>query len=122
MTPVRFEVVVPLKITQIIQYPNPARTRAYIRISANRGDIGTDLVKVKIYDVSGDKIRTVYGIRGVNERWGINARYLYDIPWDLCDSRGRKVANGVYFARIEVRDPDNPAKKVKETFKLAVLR
>ncbi|MGM0598170.1 MAG: Ig-like domain-containing protein [Candidatus Rifleibacteriota bacterium] len=122
MTPVRFEVSVPLKITQIIQYPNPARNRAYIRISANRGDIGTDLVKVKLYDVSGDKIRTVYGIRGVNERWGINARYLYDIPWDLCDSKGRKVANGVYFARIEIRDPDNPAKKVKETFKLAVLR
>jgi hypothetical protein len=122
MPAARFEVKVPLVITQIIQYPNPARQRAFIRISANRSDVLEQLVKVKIYDVAGHKITTLDGIRAVNETWGINARYLYDIPWDLRTSSGKMVANGVYFARIEIRDPDNPAKKVKETFKIAVLR
>ncbi len=122
MAAVRFEVVVPLQITQIAQYPNPARVRTFIRISANRGDVSEDLVKVKIYDVAGHKVVTLDGIRPVNEKWGINARYVYDIPWDLRNSAGKTVANGVYFAKIEVRDPDNPAKKVKETFKIAILR
>jgi hypothetical protein len=120
--PVRFQVVVPLSISQIVQYPNPARTRAFIRISANRADINEDLVRVRIYDVSGHKVTTLDGIKAVKETWGINSRYLYDIPWDLRNSAGKTVANGVYFARIEIRDPDNPAKKVKETFKIAVLR
>jgi hypothetical protein len=119
---IRFEVKVPLSITQIIQYPNPAKNRAFIRISANRGDISEDLVKVKIYDVAGHKVNTLYGIRATNEKWGFNARFLYDIPWDLRTSAGKMVSNGVYFAKIEIRDPDNPAKKVKETFKIAVLR
>ncbi len=122
MTAVRFEVVVPLQITQIAQYPNPARVRTFIRISANRGDVSEDLVKVKIYDVAGHRVATLDGIKPVNEKWGINARYLYDIPWDLRNASGKLVANGVYFARIEIKDPDNPSKKVKETFKIAILR
>lgn len=122
MAPVRFAVVVPLSITQIAQYPNPARRKAFIRISANRSDVREDLVRVRIYDVAGHKITTLNGIKAVNETWGVNARFLYDIPWDLKTSSGKDVANGVYFARIEIRDPDNPAKKVKETFKIAVLR
>lgn len=122
LVPLRFEVVVPLQITQIAQYPNPARVRTFIRISANRGDINEDLVRVRIYDVSGHKVATLDGIRPVNEKWGINARFVYDIPWDLRNSGGKNVANGVYFARIEVRDPDDPSKKVKETFKIAILR
>lgn len=122
MTAARFEVVVPLQITQIAQYPNPARVRTFIRISANRGDVSEDLVKVKIYDVAGHRVATLDGIKPVNEKWGINARYLYDIPWDLRNAAGKMVANGVYFAKIEIKDPDNPSKKVKETFKIAILR
>jgi hypothetical protein len=105
MNSIRFQVVVPLSITQIIQYPNPARRRTFIRISANRSDLNDDLVKVNIYDVSGHKVASLEGARAVRENWGVNSRYLYDIPWDLCNNSGKNVANGVYFARIEVRDP-----------------
>ncbi|MEW6709299.1 MAG: Ig-like domain-containing protein [Candidatus Riflebacteria bacterium] len=122
MAPARFEVTVPLQITQIAQYPNPARVRTFVRISANRGDIDESLVRVRIYDVAGHKVATLDGIRPVNEKWGINARFVYDIPWDLRNTAGKDVANGVYFARIEVRDPDDQNRKVKETFKIAILR
>ncbi len=122
MSPLRFQVVVPLSIGQIMQYPNPANRRAFIRISANRGDLNDDLVKVKVYDTAGHKVCTLDGVRAVRENWGINSRYLYDIPWDLRNENGRNVANGVYFARIEVRDPDNPSAKIRKNFKLAVLR
>ncbi|GAB4269145.1 MAG: hypothetical protein Kow0029_05000 [Candidatus Rifleibacteriota bacterium] len=122
MSPIRFAVAVPLRITQIAQYPNPARSKAFIRISANRNDIREDLVKVKIYDTAGHRVTTLDGIKAVNETWGVNARFLYDIPWDLRNASGKLVANGVYFAKIEIKVPDNPAQKVKETFKIAVLR
>ena len=118
----RFQVNLPLSLGQIMQYPNPATRRAFIRISANRGDLNEDLVRVVIYDVAGHKVTTLDNIRAVRETWGINSRYLYDIPWDLRNNAGKNVANGVYFAKIEVRDPENPSAKIKKNFKLAVLR
>ncbi|OGK06221.1 MAG: hypothetical protein A2W80_00770 [Candidatus Riflebacteria bacterium GWC2_50_8] len=122
MASTRFAVTLPLSIGQIMQYPNPASRRAFIRISANRGDLTSDLVKVTIYDVAGHKVGNLDDVRAVRENWGINARYLYDIPWDLSNKAGKQVANGVYFAKIEVRDPDDPSIKTKRNFKLAVLR
>ncbi|MBU1108935.1 MAG: Ig-like domain-containing protein [Candidatus Riflebacteria bacterium] len=122
MASIRFAIVQRLELGQIIQYPNPANRRAFIRISANRGDLTSDLVKVTIYDVAGHKVGNLYDVKAVRENWGINSRYLYDIPWDLCNSNGKSVANGVYFARIEVRDPDDTSVKTKKNFKLAVLR
>ena len=119
---IKFQVVVPLQIAHIMQYPNPARRKAFIRISANRSDITEDLIKVRIYDSAGHKVRTLYGIKAVREAWGINARFLYDIPWDLRNERNRKVANGVYFAKVTIKDPDNPKRKIKKIHKLAVLR
>lgn len=119
----RFQIQVPLSIGQIMQYPNPASRRGFIRISANRGDLNDDLVKVTIYDVAGHKVTSLDNVRAVKETWnGVNSRFLYDIAWDLRNEDGRQVANGVYFARIEVRDPDNPSAKIKKNFKMAVLR
>jgi len=122
MAAMRFQVVLPLSIGQIMQYPNPASRRMFIRISANRDDLSSDLVTVNIYDVAGHKVGSLDYIKAVKESWGANQRYLYDIPWDLRNSEGKAVANGVYFARIVVRDPDDPSQKTRHNFKLAVLR
>jgi len=118
----RFAVALPLSISQIIQYPNPANRRMFIRISANRSDLSSDLVTVTLYDVAGHKVANLYDIRSVKENWGASSRYLYDIPWDLRNKDGKTVANGVYFARIVIRDPDDPSIKTRRNFKLAVLR
>jgi hypothetical protein len=40
----------------------------------------------------------------------------------MLNGKGKRVANGVYFAKVEIRDPNNPAIKFKTTLKLAVLR
>jgi hypothetical protein len=119
----RFQVITPLQIDQIMQYPNPASRRGYIRISANSAGLNDDLVKIRIYDTAGHKVTTLSNIKAVKENFGAaSERYLYDVLWDLRNDAGKQVANGVYLARIEVRDPINPAVKVKKTCKLAVLR
>ncbi|GAB1352973.1 hypothetical protein MASR1M12_17060 [Erysipelotrichia bacterium] len=120
---IRFQVALPLQIGQIMQYPNPARNRGFIRISANSKDLTDDLVTIKIYDTAGHKVTSLGAVRAVKEDFAAGgSRYLYDIAWDLRNEAGKAVANGVYIARIEVRDPLNPAIKVKKTCKLAVLR
>ncbi len=120
---IRFQVALPLQVGQIMQYPNPARNRGFIRISANSKDLTDDLVTIKIYDTAGHKVTSLGGVRAVQENFAAGgSRYLYDIAWDLRNEAGKAVANGVYIARIEVRDPLNPTQKVKKTCKLAVLR
>lgn len=117
---IRFQVALPLQIDQIMQYPNPVRTRGFIRISTNSGSLTDDLVRIRIYDTAGHKVAALGNVKRNFTTDG--SRYLYDIPWDLRNEDGKTVANGVYIARIEVRDPLNPAIKVKKTCKLAVLR
>lgn len=120
---IRFQIKLPLQITQIMQYPNPASRRGYIRISANSGDLNDDLVTIRIYDTAGHKVASLGNVRAVKENYGTgSSRYLYDVLWDLRNEDGKQVANGVYLAKVEVRDPLNPAVKVKKTCKLAVLR
>ncbi|MDD3001917.1 MAG: FlgD immunoglobulin-like domain containing protein, partial [Candidatus Riflebacteria bacterium] len=112
----RFEVVKELKVTQIVQYPNPARGNYMnIRFITNRSDITEDNVKIKIYDVAGHRVRTIDSApRKIDT--------TYDFRWDMLNGKGKRVANGVYFAKVEIKDPNNPAIKFKKTLKLAVLR
>ncbi len=119
---IRFAVAVPLSIGEISAYPNPATRRAVLRISANRDDIAEGLVEVKLYDAAGHKVRTLTGVRPVREAWGASSRFLYDIPWDLTNEDGDRVANGLYIAKIVLTDPDNPERRIRQTHKIAVLR
>ncbi len=119
---VKFDVLVPLSISEISIYPNPARIRSTIRISANRRDVDPDLVDIDIYDTAGHRVRTLSGVSPVREAAGASARFLYDLVWDLRNDDDETVANGVYLARVTVRDPDNPDRKVRKIHKIAVLR
>ncbi len=119
---IRFQIKVALSIGEIVNYPNPAKEKSTLRISANRADISADMIEVKIYDVAGHAVRELSGINPVREAFGTTARFLYDIPWDLRNEDGERVANGVYFARIRLSDPDDPSRTVKKTHKIAVLR
>jgi len=117
---IRFQVVPPLRIHEVVQFPNPARTRASMRVSTNRNDLSWDHIDVKIYDAAGHKVADN---NNLVIRFGTsNARQNHDVLWDLRASGGRPVANGVYFARITVRDPDDWNKTARYTHKIAVLR
>ncbi len=115
---IRFLLNIPLQVAEMISFPNPARERVTLRITANSKDLDLDAMSIKIYDLSGDRVIELNGMAPRLEA-GI---YRYDIPWDLRNENGSKVANGVYLARFEIRDPDNPQKKIKQTHKIAILR
>jgi flagellar hook assembly protein FlgD len=86
-----------------------------IRFVTNRSDITEDNVKIRIYDVAGHRVRTI-------DTPPRKIGTTYDFRWDMLNGKGKRVANGVYFAKVEIRDPNNPAIKFKTTLKLAVLR
>ena len=74
-------------------WPNPARGgRIQIRFTAGR----PGRVRVAVYDLAGHRVRTLSsGVQGAGEQ----AR-----TWDGADARGRSVASGVYFVRLETPD------------------
>ncbi|MBF0410847.1 MAG: Ig-like domain repeat protein [Candidatus Riflebacteria bacterium] len=119
---IRFSVTPEFKIGDIAAFPNPAREKSTFRISTNRGDISPDLIEIALYDSSGHKVRQLDFARLSSERYAAASRYLYEIPWDLRNEDGRKVANGVYFAKIKIPDPSNPEKTIRRTTKIAILK
>ncbi|EKD81922.1 MAG: hypothetical protein ACD_39C01567G0002, partial [uncultured bacterium] len=118
---VRFVAQPPLNIYEVVQYPNPARNRANMRISTNRNDIDWNEVEINIYDVAGHKVADVNNL-SMRAAAVEGTRIVQNVVWDLSSTGGKAVANGVYFARIVVRDPDDWNKKTKYTHKIAVLR
>ncbi|GAB4269130.1 MAG: hypothetical protein Kow0029_04980 [Candidatus Rifleibacteriota bacterium] len=117
---VRFLVLPPVVIYEVNQYPNPARTRVNLRISTNRPDVDWGEIDVKIYDAAGHKVADSNNLTMRSSTNGLLR--VQDVVWDLRATGGKKVANGVYFAKITVRDPDNWSKKAKYVHKIAVLR
>ncbi|HNV70788.1 MAG TPA: hypothetical protein PKO06_13895, partial [Candidatus Ozemobacteraceae bacterium] len=115
---IRFAVHAPLQVAEMITFPNPVRERVTLRITANRNDLDLDAMTIKIYDVSGDRVAELSGSAPRLEA-GI---YRYDVVWDLRNDDGARVANGLYLARMEIRDPENPGKKITKTQKIAVLK
>ncbi|MFZ2960771.1 MAG: hypothetical protein WA705_28170 [Candidatus Ozemobacteraceae bacterium] len=121
MPEVRFQVQPPLAVFEVVQFPNPARgSRVVLRISANRKIISSDQIEVDIYNVAGGKVRGRDELPVTARFDGV--RWTNEVTWDLTDRSDRTVANGVYFARITVHDPDNWESKTRVTHKIAVLR
>lgn len=114
---VRFQLAPPLRIKQVVQYPNPASSYVKIRVDTNSSLI--DDVTVKIYDTSGQLVTDYVKDDGTPD---LKAQGVHEYRWDLRNKSGRRVANGVYIAKIEVRDPYDWNKKYKYTQKIAVLR
>lgn len=116
----RFVAAPPLKIQEIVQFPNPARNRVSLRISTNRPEVDWGEIEVNIYDVAGHKVADN---NNLSMRTGTNGVFkVQDVIWDLKASGGKSVANGVYFAKITLRDPDDWNRKTRYNHKIAVLR
>ncbi|MBR4330625.1 MAG: Ig-like domain-containing protein, partial [Candidatus Riflebacteria bacterium] len=111
----RFALVLPFEFRQIIQYPNPAKNNLTIRIRTNSTGINCN-IRIKIYDVAGHKVADFDESDVVDKNDG-----NYEVRWDLRNKKGKKVANGVYIAKLEAINPET-GKKVKATLKLAVLK
>jgi len=117
----RLQVLVkpPLALAEIVNFPNPARHRTVIRISGNRSDLAAGGLSVRILDTAGHTVRWLDTLAPAT---AMGSRFVLDLPWDLTNEDGERVANGVYLARVELLDPDDPTRKTRQTRKIAVLR
>ena len=96
-------------IKQITAYPNPAKNgRSVIRATVN--GVGVVEGSVKIYDVSGHKVK-----EGVL----VNNGGTYEYEWDTTNKKGKVVANGVYYADVKV---NFDGCSHKQRIKIAVLK
>lgn len=95
-------------------YPNPVRDVLKVRYQLSRNARN---LSFKIYDSAGDRVfvsslntdMTITAVAGVNE-----------YQWDLENSRGLEVANGVYILQIDAEDNQGYRDRVR--IKVAVLR
>jgi hypothetical protein len=78
-------------------YPNPFNPTTIIRFSVGEtesGPSGSAPVLIELYDVGGRRIQTL--------KKGLLPSGEYSIAWNGVDDRGKQVASGVYFVRLQV--------------------
>jgi flagellar hook assembly protein FlgD len=78
-------------------YPNPFNPTTMIRFTVGEADAGPSdaaSVLVELYDVAGRRIVTL--------KKGLLPSGEYSIAWNGVDGRGKQVASGVYFVRLQV--------------------
>ncbi len=108
---VRALVAGPDSLTQVVTYPNPAKSFATIRASFAGPGAATAQASVRILDVSGHKVQDLtLTHRGAG---------VYETRWDLRNEAGKTVANGVYYAEVKA---SLAGQSTKERRKIAVLR
>jgi hypothetical protein len=100
----------PFAVDQFMPYPNPATgNKIYFNYNFNQT---ADKVKLRIYDTSGDKVAEYDSFDFVSKRQG-------RFRWDLRTDSGRKVANGVYFYKLDI---SKNGRTFKKRGKFAVMR
>ncbi|MCJ8345370.1 T9SS type A sorting domain-containing protein, partial [bacterium] len=103
----------PIRLSAQI-YPNPVREMLNVRYTLSRSARN---LSFKIYDMAGDRVYSsslktdmnITAVAGINE-----------FQWDLENSRGLEVANGVYILQIDTEDSQGYRDRVR--IKIAVLR
>ena len=97
-------------IDQFTPYPNPSTgTHIYFNYNFNQR---AERVRLKIYDVAGHRVADFDTFDFANQTDG-------RIRWDLRNDSGKRVANGVYFYKLQVT---RSGKTYKKRGKFAVLR
>ena len=97
-------------------YPNPFEDETIISFEIISDGI-LDEFSVKIYTISGRKIREI--IRNTEYPDEIWVPGYHEVKWDGLDSDGALVANGVYFAIVSGK---YKGKNIEQTLKLAKLK
>ncbi|MFZ5949361.1 MAG: FlgD immunoglobulin-like domain containing protein [Candidatus Rifleibacteriota bacterium] len=108
---VRALVVGTTALHEISTYPNPARANATVRVAFTGPASNQAAAYVKIYDVKGHKVSEM--------PLAYTAGGVYEAKWDLRNSEGDAVANGVYFAEVKA---DLGGQSTRQRRKIAVLR
>ena len=91
--------------------PDPMRGYATIRFSIPR----RTQASVTVRSATGALVRVLSGPRPLTPG-------TYSLTWDGRDEQGRCVAQGVYFYRLEARDPSPPGQTFIETRKMLLVK
>ncbi len=108
---VRGLVVGATSLSQVSTYPNPARSFSNIRVSFTGPAAATAEASVRIYDASGHRVAEM----PLTNLGGGD----YETRWNLTNSKGKAVANGLYYAEVRA---SLSGVSTKERRKIAVLR
>ena len=72
--------------------PNPMNTNTTIKYQL----AAAQMVSLKVYAITGQLVRSLVA--------GHEQAGSYEVTWDSRDSRGNRVASGVYFVKLEAGD------------------
>ncbi len=96
---IQFEVVNKPSITEVLNYPNPFSTSTKFVFTITGSEI-PETFKVQVLTITGRVVKEI-----TREELGFLhiGRNITDYAWDGTDQFGDKLANGVYFYRVETR-------------------
>lgn len=90
---IRMQAPGPFEVEEFMPYPNPATgNRMHFNYNFNQA---ADNVRLRLYDSAGHLVKTFDNFDFANPVSG-------QVRWDLRNNRGRRVANGVYFYRLQI--------------------
>ncbi|WP_240534883.1 C25 family cysteine peptidase [Pedobacter aquae] len=98
-----FEVVNKQSITNFYPYPNPVSDKMKFVFTLT-GDKIPENIKIQILTVSGRVIKEISKEELGSIRIGNN---ISDYTWDCTDDFGNRLANGVYFYKVDISDSSN---------------
>lgn len=98
-----FECINKSEITNLYPYPNPFTTNMRFVFTLTGMKIPDD-IKITIFTATGKVVREVFKNELGNIRSGNN---ISDFAWDGTDQFGDRLANGVYFYKVSIKNYDD---------------
>lgn len=93
-----FDKDVSLKLTNVLNYPNPFVNYTEFWFNHNSSDVLD--VSIQIFTVSGKLIKTIYGQTNAGSK--TTSSVSRDLTWDGTDDFGSKIGKGVYVYKLKV--------------------
>ena len=105
-----------LKLTNVLNYPNPFINYTEFWFSHNSSDVLD--VSIQIFTISGKLIKTINGQTNTNSN--TTSSISRDLTWDGTDDFGSKIGKGVYVYNLKVRS-NNTGMQAEKIEKLVIL-
>lgn len=106
-----FEVINEQTITDVLPYPNPVTNSTRFVFKLTGAKIPDDM-KIQIMTINGKIVKEILKEELGNLRIGNN---ISDYSWDGTDTFGDRLANGIYFYQVIIRNNDGTDYKKKAT-------
>lgn len=111
-----FDEDVSLKLTNVLNYPNPFVNYTEFWFNHNSSDVLD--VSIQIFTVSGKLIKTINGQTNTNSN--TTTSLSRDLTWDGTDDFGSKIGKGVYVYKLKVRS-SSTGMQAEKIEKLVIL-